>query len=179
MTVEVVREQPMTWDEYEALGDDVRGEYIDGRLVVSPFPSRQHQLAAQRLANLLAAHAPDGYEVITGWGWKPGSDEYGPGVMVHPRTTEQVRFTGTPLLCVEILSSNRSDDLVRKARLDRHRKYARAGLPHYWVLDSLEPSLRMFALDDDGYRQVGVITGTGTAPGWPGMVIDVGALLAS
>ena len=28
----------MTWEEYQALGQDVRGEYIDGTLVVIPPP---------------------------------------------------------------------------------------------------------------------------------------------
>jgi Uma2 family endonuclease len=42
----------------------------------------------------------------------PGPDEFIPDVMVHPVTAENVRFTGTPLLLIEVLSTNRSDDLV-------------------------------------------------------------------
>jgi Uma2 family endonuclease len=171
MTTEVVR--PMSWDEYAALPDDVRGEYVDGHLVVTPFPSRRHQNAARRLATLLEPHLPTGYGVVTAWGWKPGADEFGPDVMVHPPTDEQVRFTGTPLLCVEVLSSNRADDLVRKAA-----RYARAGLPHYWVLDPAEPSLRAYVLDDGAYRPVGVVTDRGEMLGWPGVVVDLGTLLA-
>ncbi len=34
----------MSWDEYQTLSPDaVRGEYVDGELVMSPFPTGLHQ----------------------------------------------------------------------------------------------------------------------------------------
>ncbi|MGH9061054.1 MAG: Uma2 family endonuclease, partial [Acidimicrobiales bacterium] len=98
MTESALVTRPMTWDEYEALGDDARGEYIAGRLVVSPLPNRLHQKACQRMIAALEPALPDGYDVVGSWGWKPGRDEFGPDVMVYPITTENVRFTGTPAL---------------------------------------------------------------------------------
>ncbi len=50
--------------------------------------------------------------------------------MVHALTPEYLRYTGTPHLVVEILSTDRGADLVRKS----HR-YAAAGVPRYWVVD--------------------------------------------
>lgn len=138
---------PMTWEEYEALEPDARHEYVEGCLVVNPRPSLDHQIALLRLARLLddAAH---GYQVYVEAAWKPGKDEWAPDIMVCPRQ-KAVRFTGTPELVVEILSSNRARDLVMKPS-----KYAKAGLPRYWVFDPETLVLTAFELRDGEYVDV-------------------------
>jgi Uma2 family endonuclease len=54
-------------------------------------------------------------------------------------------LTAIPELAVEVLSTDRAADLVRK-----FAKYAGAGLARYWVIDPDGPELIVYQLSADG-----------------------------
>lgn len=138
--------QAMSWDEYVALGEEPRAEYVDGKVLVSPSPDRLHSRIGRRLADAIEAVLPEELDVDTEWSWTTGGDEFIPDVVVYTGTEETVRLTAVPLLAVEILSTSSCADLVMKAF-----KHAAAGLPHYWIVDPRDEVVDAFELVDGAY----------------------------
>jgi Uma2 family endonuclease len=134
---------PMSWDEYEALGPGIRGEYVDGELVVSPSASGPHQDISLNLAMIVKRAISPPTRIREAWAWKPAADEFVPDLIVFDETAEQVRFTGRPHLVVEILSTDRAAAMFRKAA-----RYAAAGLERYWIIDPDGPEVIVHVLDE-------------------------------
>ena len=77
---------------------------------------------------------------------------------------------GAPDIVVEILSSDRGRDLVRKRQL-----YAAAGIPEYWMFDSLNETATLLELRGSEYVERATLgpSGTVTTPLLPGLEIPL------
>jgi len=149
----------MSWEEYVELGE-FRGEYIDGELVIMPWPTLPHQQVMMSLVILIRQALPPGEHAIQHWGWKPADDEFIPDVMVFETLVDEERLTDVPYLVVEILSSDLARDVLRK-----FAKYASVGLERLWMVDLEGPVITEYRLDGATYREVG--------RHGPGIVVDL------
>lgn len=137
----------MSYDDYLRLPESGRAEYVDGEVVVSPQPTRGHNLTQRRVANLLEAALDVSLEVVTEAGWKRGNRIRIPDVAVF-RVAEDVSITEqVPILVVEVLSpSTRSEGTVRKSH-----EYAQAGIDQYWIVDRQHRTLEVYLNTGDGW----------------------------
>jgi Uma2 family endonuclease len=130
-------------------------EIIDGELYVTPFPSVSHQQVVTQLTGVLNQHVRrEGLGRVFTAGLKVVLDEptgVGPDIVfISQARMDGLRpdgYYGVPELVVEVLSS--------KPALDQHvkkHKYARAGIPHYWIVDPDLRRLLAYRLEGRAYR---------------------------
>ena len=150
------------WDTPE---DGNRYEVIDGQLFMTPPSLEPHQRGLSGLHRILAPHvharqlgnlyfAPIGVVL---------DDENGiqPDLVFVSRERRSIiterAIVGAPDLVVEALSpSTRARD-----RGIKMRRYARSGVPYYWILDPRARTLDEYALVERGYELIGT-SGPGT-----------------
>jgi Uma2 family endonuclease len=175
-------DRPLTHHDLDHTPDDGnRYEIIDGELYVSPFPSSSHQHIIARLLVLL-----DGYVrqrslgMVFTSGLKVVLDEptgVGPDVVFISQgrldTLMADGFYGAPDLLVEVLSSKPAlDTLIKK------KKYARSGVPHYWIVDPEKRALQAYRLEGDRYHLMAEVAGEAVfEPSlFPGLAISLADL---
>ena len=127
-----------TRQEVQALPEDGnRYELFDGELLVSPSSGLRHQLAITRLWELLqpfvAAHSL-GVVLTSPADLSLGGEQLSqPDLFVLPSLPHNLTWAETvlPLLVVEILSPA----TARHDRLVKRRRFQRARVPEYWIVD--------------------------------------------
>ena len=86
---------------------------------------------------------------------------------------KQDGFYGPPDLLVEVTSTKPNLDRVLK-----HRKYAKSGVPHYWIIDPAARTLEAFELKGKRYKRVASVKGGETfSPSlFPGLAVPLARL---
>ena len=151
----IVREGPVTYDDYAAMPDDGnRYEIIDGVLeMMSPGPMTVHQGVSGELFLFLQSCRSEyvmflaPFDVILSRTTVLQPDI----LMIHRSRIEIVKphgVEGAPDLVVEILSpSTRKRDKVVKAAA-----YAKHRVPEYWLVDPEARTLEQYRLDGERYE---------------------------
>lgn len=133
---EPLRRERMSWEEYLALPEKPRAEWVDGEVVfVMAPPVFGHGDATGRLIMLLGGLFPELYVVPEVYLVLPHNRVRLPDLMLVESRPPDGWVRHSPLLVVEVLSpSTRSEDTIRKSM-----DYAAGGVGQYWVVD---PDLR-------------------------------------
>ena len=146
--------------DLDAMPDDGRRyELLDGAIVVTPTPTFRHQRVTFRLARVLDDIVPSGLTVCISPldVFLPTGDVLQPDVFVisEDAVVDDKVQGGVPLLVVEVLSPSSR----RRDAGDKLTAYRDAGVPSYWVVDPITPSLRAWELRDGEYIEVAAVSG--------------------
>ena len=156
-------------------------ELDDGELYIMPRPRPLHQF----LIYWLGWHIANYIESFA----EPPAEVYPDVVVIMSREPRRVLvpdlaiilagqpyrivggyFEGVPHIVMEVLSTDRNRDLVRKRQL-----YAEAGVREYWIVDPRADTVILLELRDGEYAERAVLTAadTLTTPLLPGLVIPL------
>lgn len=133
-------------------------ELSEGRLIITPSPTEQHQIVLGNLLVLFKMHVKSkklGKVLMS-----PMDVRLYEGVIRQPdivfmssehndRTTEEI--WGVPDLVVEVLSKG----TVREDKERKFREYQKAGVQEYWIVDPFRKIVNVYALEDGIFELFG------------------------
>jgi len=174
------------WTEQEYLDLDTNQlvEFSDGFVEFLPMPKLSHQLIAHFLHRLLEAFvSARGLGTVVGAPYKVRlwEKKYREPDVIFVRS-EHASWLGEDFsdgadLVMQVVSDAQSDrnrDLVKK-----REKYARAGIPEYWIIDRELEQITVLVLDGSAYAVHGVFRRgqQATSKLLPGFAVEVTAVL--
>ena len=174
LSVEEFLELPDTYDKRKM-------ELDEGELYITPRPRTGHQFLQGDLIWYFQGYlrtfddppAEVLHDVIVVFSLESRT-LYSPDLAVILRGSRAVvtdrTVEGPPDIVIEILSSDRRRDLVRKRQV-----YGEAGVPEYWIFDPRQDTVTLLELRDGQYVERAVLTGddTLTTPLLPGLAIPL------
>ena len=172
----------MSLDDFLALGEtDGKWELDDGVLYIMASGAPDHQFLMRQFGRHLDDHL-DGFE-------EPPAQFYHEMTTILSRELQRApepdiviilndrrhivgpsRVEGAPDIVIEILSTDRNRDLIRKRQI-----YAEAGVLEYWPIDPRHDTVTRLELRNGAYVERAVLTAadTLTTPLLPGLAIPL------
>jgi Uma2 family endonuclease len=132
-------------------------ELSEGRLIISPSPTAQHQKISLNLSYLFTTYVRS--HKLGELAYAPMDTRLYEGVVRQPdiefMSNEHLdRITdtwGVPDLVVEILSEGTAKD----DKGDKFQEYQRAGILEYWIVDPFKQSIDVYTLENGTYIRLG------------------------
>ena len=174
LSIEEFLELPDTYDRRKM-------ELDEGELYIMPRPRVRHQSLQLKVASsvdiyLVSFDDPPAevfHDVIVALSLEDRI-LFAPDMVIVLRggraTVTDRMVEGPPDIIMEVLSSDRRRDLVRKRQV-----YAEAGVPEYWIFDPRQDTATLLELCDGEYVERAVLTDADvlTTPLLPGLAIPL------
>lgn len=152
----IIKEGPVTYDDYAQLPDDgKRYEIANGVLeLMTPAPSPKHQVIITQILTALMNSCQLDYMIFA----SPidlilsNTEVRQPDLVIVPRSKMNIitrrGIEGIPSLVGEVLSPQS----IKRDRFNKLKVYAQYHIPEYWIIDPANEVLEQYVLAENEYQ---------------------------
>ena len=179
--------QRLTFEQFQERGLDGRYELVDGELEELVPPRPFHSWTGTRISSELdryfEANEPDAFwgveldiPTIPFFGRRPDFAYYSRADATRIDLAAN-RVLGVPTLVVEVVS----EDDEERDTVTKREEYARAGIPHYWIVDPQRRTVLTLVRRGTAYEVAGEFSGDEvlTSALFPGLALPLARLFRS